>query len=301
MFLSEFTTSGQFDLLNILKDLRDLQRHTRRPLPLMADMNIHYRLMKFMYCTSMDNFDLRQWLCNVPLLFGVWHPYKYCVLQVYRVFFPIFALLEHSNIGEGMRLHCAKKVLHVEKVVCALLLVRHTLVPAIQAELSAMDHNGRRPQSLAVQKTWLNGFLVLLNVYCPMLLAIGNSVRNCTWDGRKEAKGKEARQVLQDCLVLLVNLLGDTRGRVEYVRTLCVALLGWSKWMDSLPGCCFQEENCEALLSRMAGRCRAHTTFSSIESVNDLFVTLPPTQRKLKSTRGVRPFSNANLVKTQLL
>ena len=56
--------------------------------------------------------------------------------------------------------------------------------------------------------------------------------------------------------------------------------------MDRLPGCCFVEESCEALLSRMASRCRSHVTLSSFEGVSDLFLTLPPPSRTLKKSRG---------------
>ena len=153
MFLSEYTTSGTFDLLNILKDLRSVQRHTRRSLPVLVDMNIHYRVLKFMHGESTGKYDFRQWLCSLPVLYGVWHPYKYCVLQVYRVFYPIFALLEHGNVADGDHFHCVRKVLHIEKVVCSLLLVRHSLVPAIEAELRqlALGAVGRSSIDVALQ------------------------------------------------------------------------------------------------------------------------------------------------------
>ena len=95
-----------------------------------------------------------------------------------------------------------------------------------------------------------------------------------------------AKEILQRCLVMLVHIFNDFSTKVEYVRTLAVALLSWTPWMDKLPGCVFVEESCEALLSRMASRCRSNFTVSSFEGVTDLFLTLPSTSRVPKSSRG---------------
>lgn len=288
--MSEYSTSGQLDLLCLLKEMHNVQKHTRMSLPLLVDINIHYRVMKFLYGESCQAYDFRLWLCNIPVLYGVWHPYKYCVLQVYRFFYPIFAVLEHGDIEAGKHMHCVRKLLHIEKLVCVLLLLRHSLVEAINAELAIPALASSNPVGIhGKRKIWLEGFLTLLNVYCPALLVLGCAVRDCTWDGRQATRGKQACGILQDCLALLVNLLGSGAHRVEYVRTICVALLGWNKWMDAIPGCCFQEENCEALLSRMAGRCRSNWTLSSFQQVSDLYVTLPPPKRTPKATRGARP------------
>ena len=111
-------------------------------------------------------------------------------------------------------------------------------------------------------------------------------MRNCTWEGRSPDGGKVAKEVLQQCLVLLVHLFNDNAAKVEYVRTLSTALLSWQKWMDKLPGCCFVEESCEALLSRMAARCRGNSTLSSFECVSDLYLTLPPPSTTRKQTRS---------------
>ena len=135
-------------------------------------------------------------------------------------------------------------------------------------------------------QSWIDGLLALVDYYCPLLLVLGCGVRSCTWEGRTPGGGKAAREVLEQCLVLLVHLYGSESPKVEYVRTLSTALLAWQPWMDKLPGCCFIEETCEALLSRMASRCRGHQTISSFEGVSDLFLTLPPVSRALKKSRG---------------
>ena len=67
---------------------------------------------------------------------------------------------------------------------------------------------------------------------------------------------------------------------------MALALLQWNPWMSALPGCCFVEESCEALLSRMVGRCRANTSLTELEQIVQLFVTLPLPKREPRGTVG---------------
>jgi hypothetical protein len=66
-----------------------------------------------------------------------------------------------------------------------------------------------------------------------------------------------AKTVLQQCLVLQAYLLNDWDAKEEYTRTIALALLTWTPWMSKLPGCCFVEEACEAMLSRLTTRCHS--------------------------------------------
>jgi hypothetical protein len=70
--LTEYTVSCQADLLSILHDLRDLQAHTRRAVPLLVDMDIHYRVMKLMYGVATSEYSLLQNFNLLPFCFGVW-------------------------------------------------------------------------------------------------------------------------------------------------------------------------------------------------------------------------------------
>ena len=71
--LTEFSVGNQFDLLSILHDLEGLQRHTKRNLPLLVDMDIHYRVMKLMYGVATSNFKMTPKMNMVPILYGVWY------------------------------------------------------------------------------------------------------------------------------------------------------------------------------------------------------------------------------------
>jgi hypothetical protein len=134
----------------------------------------------------------------------------------------------------------------------------------------------------------LRSLHALLYHYLPALFVIGHDVRRLTWEGgvRGTVKGDVAKRVLESCLALQVHLLGDWDARTEYCRTLAVALLGWQPYMTQLPGCAFVEEACEAMLSRMVGRCRANRNLQTVDDMQRLFVTLPQAQAEAAATTG---------------
>lgn len=69
--LTELTVSAQHDLLAIVAELEPLRVRTGKCLPLLVDMDIHYRLMKLMYGQSIAKWDYHQHLALTPLLYGV--------------------------------------------------------------------------------------------------------------------------------------------------------------------------------------------------------------------------------------
>jgi hypothetical protein len=69
--MTEETVSSQHDLLSILFDLKDLRLQTRRVLPLLVDMDIHYRVMKLIYGQSVQRWSFAASLVTTPLLYGV--------------------------------------------------------------------------------------------------------------------------------------------------------------------------------------------------------------------------------------
>ena len=128
----------------------------------------------------------------------------------------------------------------------------------------------------------------LLDFYVPAIFLLGCEVRRLTWEGGVggAVTGAHARQLMQNCLAVQLHLTEDFRAAAEYTRTLSVALLGWQEWYGNLPGCCFVEESCEALLSRMAARCDANRHVTSYDDMFALFVTLPPPQSEAQPTGG---------------
>ena len=60
--------------------------------------------------------NVPQLLLGFPLVYGVWHSYKYCVELIYRAFVPFIKFLEQgNNIQVGSILPRKVKVIHMEK------------------------------------------------------------------------------------------------------------------------------------------------------------------------------------------
>ena len=57
--------------IQIVFDTHDLQQHSGRALPLLLDMDLHYRILKLIYSTSYVEFDLPRRLNRVPLIYGI--------------------------------------------------------------------------------------------------------------------------------------------------------------------------------------------------------------------------------------
>ena len=269
--LAEQTVSSNVDLLRLMASVREIQRRTSHPLPLLVDENVHYRLLRMMYATSFETYDVRRYLGDVPLVYGIWHAYKHTLLVVYRAYLPVLVHLENPR---GMQANTVgrthRKVLFMEKMFAALLLCRPQVESHLEASVSAIRavRGGTRSPSYATQLVL--GLHDLLTFYVPALLQLGYKVRECTWNGRPEGRvrGDTARVVLEHSLLIQVHLLQDWSARTEYVRTISCALAYWQPWFSRLPGCVFVEESGEALLSRLAGQCQPN--FSCVLNVTSI-------------------------------
>ena len=77
-------TLGLIDVIAYLqKQVQELQVGL---LPLLVDVNIFWRLHKLMHSVSYVACDAASALQKHPVLFGVWHAYKHCLLRVHEVF-----------------------------------------------------------------------------------------------------------------------------------------------------------------------------------------------------------------------
>lgn len=70
--LTEETVGCQLDLLQILKCVETLHAQTFRDVPLLVDMNIHYRVLKMVYGCAMEKFNCAMFLQHTPVLYGVY-------------------------------------------------------------------------------------------------------------------------------------------------------------------------------------------------------------------------------------
>ena len=92
--LSHLKCGSHFELLEFVRGLECLQVKTRRTVPFLIDMKIFYALMKMSFGASYAPWHVDQFLLGHPLLYGVWHPYKYSVEITYKAFAPIIKFLE---------------------------------------------------------------------------------------------------------------------------------------------------------------------------------------------------------------
>ena len=67
--LTEHTVSSQADLLRIVLELEDLRSRSKHSLPVLVDMDIHYRIMKMLYGQGLKEFRMREKMPSFPFLY----------------------------------------------------------------------------------------------------------------------------------------------------------------------------------------------------------------------------------------
>ena len=223
--LTEQNVSSTEDLLKLLDAVRGLQQRTGHQLPMLVDENIHYRVLRMLYAADFSPWDMHRYLCDVPLLYGVWHAYKHTMTVVYRTFLPVLGHLEVDGRVSGVQ-RSYRRVLFMEKMFAALLLCKDRVLDLVNAQLrTTRDTEGPVSSGASL----IQGLHELLTFYVPALFNLGYQVRQCTWEGRPDGrvKGDTARGILEHCVVLQTHLQEDWVGRTHYVRTMSLALLTW--------------------------------------------------------------------------
>ena len=115
-FLFELRSGTHKELLQLVVDLSCVEHRTRHCVPLLVDMKIHFALLKLCYGAAYVPWNVPQLLLGFPLVYGVWHSYKYCVELIYRAFLPFIKFLEQGNsLQVGSILARKVKVIHMER------------------------------------------------------------------------------------------------------------------------------------------------------------------------------------------
>ena len=142
--LTENRVSANVELIAVLEDCQRMQQHVGGALPLLVDEKVHYAVMRMMHSPLLGDLHVTAWLQHIPLLYGVWHPYKQCVTVVYRTFLPVFSLLECTGRPSATGLKPKRKLLYLEKMVASLLLCARDITPlaaqAMQTASTAAVH-----------------------------------------------------------------------------------------------------------------------------------------------------------------
>ena len=281
--LSHLKSGSHVELLEFVRGLECLQVKTRRTVPFLIDMKIFYALLKMLFGASYAPWHVDQILLGHPLLYGVWHPYKYSVEIIYKAFAPIIKFLEQGwDLKAGAVVPMKVKLRHMEKTIVGLFLA--TAANKARLDSTTQVLMGNLAELSDVQRVGVKRLLALkalLYSYCPALLALGVLVRECNWNGRSPNSSAAAKECIGMSIVLMMNIIPSEKWlSTEYLRTNTVALLFWSDWHTRALGCLFSEEYGEAMLSRLLMRSR-----ESVQQTTDIFLTPPPHFQERKNAR----------------
>ena len=201
---------------------------TRRTGLFLIDMKIFYALLKMLFGASYAPWRVDQFLSGHPLLYGVWHPYKYSVEITYKAFAPIIKFLEQGwDLKAGAVVPMKVKLRHMEKTIVGLLLA--TAANKARLDSTTQVLMGILAELSAVQRVGLKCLLtlkVLLYSYCPALLALEAFVRDCDCRGRSLNSSAAAKESIGMSTVLMMNIIPSEKWlSTKYLRTNTIALL----------------------------------------------------------------------------
>ena len=106
--VSACNVQSNSNLVDLLELAQTLQRHSGGPMPILLDLDIWYRLVKLAYASNAVQWKVSAVLREMPLLYGVWHPYKYVLTMVYRRFHSHLVFLREGTVADGFA--CGSKV-----------------------------------------------------------------------------------------------------------------------------------------------------------------------------------------------
>ena len=272
---SKEKVTGGVGLLNLLHFAKDTAQQTNRALPLLVDENIHHRILKFLYGARNQRWNMRAYLRYVPVVYGVWHAYKFVVTQTFRVFWPILTYLRKGLLRPGSTVLSYPKLIVMEKTIAALMLATPKFLRLYRRKAQAATAISGRDTAHANRAALANALLHLLSEWCPLLLYLGHLVRECNWSGENNGTGSRAQEVLQLSLCLLQRLRrGPFDTVLKYERTIMCTLLYNSKWHQDLPGQAHSEEFGEGMLSKLVRDKAKNTGSVTVEEVENHYLLL---------------------------
>ena len=204
--LSNEKVTGGVGLLNLLHFAKNIAQQTNRDLPLLVDENINYRILKLLYSAKNQRWNMRAYLRYVPVLYGVWHAYKFFVTHTFWVFWPILTYLRKGLLRPGSTIPSYPKLIVMEKTIAALMLATPRKLRPYHRKAQAATAISGCDTAHANRAAVANAVLHLLSEWCPLLLYLGHVVRECNWSGESNGTGSRAQEVLQLSFCLLRRL-----------------------------------------------------------------------------------------------
>ena len=204
--LSKEKVTGCVGLLNFLHFAKNTAQQTNRVLPLLVDENIHYRILKLLYAAKNQRWNMRAYLRYQPVVYGVWHAYKFVVSHTFPVFWPILTYLRKGLLRPGSTILSYLKLIVMEKSIAALMLATPRILRPYWRKAQATTAISGYDTAHANRAAVANAVLHLLSEWCPLLLYLGHVVQECNWSGENKSTGSRAQEVLQLGLCLLRRL-----------------------------------------------------------------------------------------------
>ena len=271
--LSKEKVTGGVGLLKLLHFTKDVAQKTNRVLPLLVDESIYYRILKLLYDAKNQRGSMRADLRYVPVVYGVWHAYKFVVTHTFRVFWPVLTYLQKGLLRPGSTILSYPKLILMEKPIAALMLATPRILRPYHRKAQAETAISGRDTAHAIRAAVANAVLHLLSEWCPLLLYLGHVVRECNWSGENNSTGSRAQKVLQLSLFLLRRVRrGPCDTVLKYKRTIMCTLLYNSKWHQNLPGQAHSEEFGEGMLSKLVRDKARNTGSVTVEEVENHYL-----------------------------
>jgi hypothetical protein len=263
-----------------LKAVLELRDRSQGLCCMLMDVNIFWRVLKMCYAFQNLQYNLLDGLKECVLVLGVWHAYAHCLKKVYERFMPWWAALEHPGFmdyPEDTVIYTRPRIILIEHLVMGLFLAGDKITEAIRRAEQQMRQRGEIVSSTMSQ---LRGLQLLVTEYCPALVEMGISVRQCFWRTQDGDTGDVARTVLRDAIVLLQALHGT--GNTEYIRNLSLMDLLWGRVHSALPAACFVEECLESSLSTLARRLGTDPRAGQVEDFSNTYSHRMPRHGELQ-------------------
>ena len=215
------------------------------------------------------------YLRYVPVVYGVWHAYKFVVTHTFRVFWPVLTYLRKGLPRPGSTILSYRKLIVMEKTIAALVLATPWILSPYRRKAQAATAISGRDTAHANRAAVANAVLHLLLEWSPLLFYLGHLVRVCNWAGGNNGTGSRAQEVLQLSLCLLRRLrLGMCDTVLKYERTIMCTLLYNSKWHHDLPGQAHSEEFREGMLTMLVRDKAKNTGTVTVEGVENHYLLL---------------------------
>ena len=180
--------SSRPGLLEVCSNLEEWRTRTsNRPTdlcPVLCDVDLYFRLHILHYTVTYASVSSAPFFAKTPLLFGMWHAYKYCMTECYRQFLPLWAALEYKqflNDPTKVELLTNLNLSMMESMVLSMFLCTNRVVPLIRSTIAELRCLQDVRGAGTVKFQQLQGMLALFRNYAPALWYLGYWVRTLHW------------------------------------------------------------------------------------------------------------------------